>query len=147
MLVCLDAARRWPYYVVVCAHQIGVGGLLFAAAYYVISLFPVLGFFSVYFFRYSFVSDHFQYLASMGPLALVGAAISVLAGRLPERQATWRLIQTLCSCPVPLALSLEENRLSLLPCAAFLAFACVFNVAANCGISRSHIPVYGYAQK
>jgi cellulose synthase/poly-beta-1,6-N-acetylglucosamine synthase-like glycosyltransferase len=50
-------------------------GVFFAAAYYVISLFPVLGFFSVYFFRYSFVSDHFQYLASMGPLALAGAGI------------------------------------------------------------------------
>ena len=53
----------------------------FAAAYYVISLFPVLGFFSVYFFRYSFVSDHFQYLASMGPLALIGAGIATLLGR------------------------------------------------------------------
>ncbi len=50
--------------------------LFFTAAYYVVSLFPVLGFFSVYFFRYSFVSDHFQYLASMGPLALAGATIS-----------------------------------------------------------------------
>jgi protein O-mannosyl-transferase len=54
--------------------------LFFAAAYYVISLFPVLGFFSVYFFRYSFVSDHFQYLASMGPLALTGAGITSLLG-------------------------------------------------------------------
>ena len=34
----------------------------------------MLGLFSIYFFRYSFVSDHFQYLASMGPLALVAAA-------------------------------------------------------------------------
>src|ERR1700674_3020062 len=50
--------------------------IAFAAAYFVISLFPVLGFFSVYFFRYSFVSDHFQYLASMGPLALAGAGIT-----------------------------------------------------------------------
>jgi len=50
--------------------------VFFAATYYVVSLFPVLGFFSVYFFRYSFVSDHFQYLASMGPLALAGAAIT-----------------------------------------------------------------------
>jgi tetratricopeptide (TPR) repeat protein len=50
--------------------------VFFAAAYFVISLFPVLGFFSVYFFRYSFVSDHFQYLASMGPLALAGAGIT-----------------------------------------------------------------------
>ena len=45
----------------------------FAFAYFVITLFPVLDFFDVYFFRYSFVSDHFQYLASMGPLALAGA--------------------------------------------------------------------------
>ena len=58
--------------------------LLFAAAYYVVSLFPVLGFFTVFFFRYSFVSDHFQYLASMGPLALAGAGIATIAGRICE---------------------------------------------------------------
>jgi protein O-mannosyl-transferase len=58
--------------------------VFFAAAYYVVSLFPVLGFFSVFFFRYSFVSDHFQYLASMGPLALAGAGITVLVGRFCE---------------------------------------------------------------
>jgi hypothetical protein len=40
-----------------------------AAAYFVALLFPVLGIFSVYFFRYSFVGDHFQYLASIAPLA------------------------------------------------------------------------------
>jgi len=58
--------------------------LFFAAAYYVISLFPVLSFFTVFFFRYSFVSDHFQYLASMGPLALAGAGIATVVGRLCE---------------------------------------------------------------
>jgi tetratricopeptide (TPR) repeat protein len=57
--------------------------VFFAAAYYVVSLFPVLGFFSVYFFRYSFVSDHFQYLASMGPLALAGAGIVTGSRRFP----------------------------------------------------------------
>ena len=46
-----------------------------AAAYFVISLFPVLDFFDIYFFRYSFVGDHLQYLAAMGPLALIGATI------------------------------------------------------------------------
>src|SRR5437016_8294392 len=61
--------------------------LFFAAAYYVVSLFPVLGFFSVYFFRYSFVSDHFQYLASMGPLALAGAGIATFVGRFCETPA------------------------------------------------------------
>jgi len=58
--------------------------VFFAVAYYVVSLFPVLGFFNVYFFRYSFVSDHFQYLASMGPLALVGAGVTILVGRFCE---------------------------------------------------------------
>jgi tetratricopeptide (TPR) repeat protein len=58
--------------------------VFFAAAYYVVSLFPVLGFFSVYFFRYSFVSDHFQYLASMGPLALAGAGLVTFVGRFCE---------------------------------------------------------------
>ncbi len=55
-------------------------GLL--AAYFVALLFPVLGFFNVYFFRYSFVGDHFQYLASMGPLAVAGALVARFGGRM-----------------------------------------------------------------
>jgi Flp pilus assembly protein TadD len=52
--------------------------VFFAFAYFVISLFPVLNFFDVYFFRYSFVGDHFQYLASMGPIVLGAVAIVYL---------------------------------------------------------------------
>jgi tetratricopeptide (TPR) repeat protein len=37
------------------------GGLFFAG-----TLFPALGFFNIYPFQYSFVADHFQYLASLG---------------------------------------------------------------------------------
>lgn len=37
-------------------------------------LFPVLGFFNVYPFIYSFVADHFQYLACLAPFAAVAAA-------------------------------------------------------------------------
>jgi tetratricopeptide (TPR) repeat protein len=60
-----------------------------ALGYFVVSLFPVLGFFDVFFFRYSFVGDHFQYLASMGPLALVGAALAVAVERhLPNDDTT-----------------------------------------------------------
>ncbi|MBL9202105.1 MAG: tetratricopeptide repeat protein [Opitutaceae bacterium] len=57
-------------------------GATMAALYFGALLFPVLGFFSVYFFRYSFVGDHFQYLASMGPLALLGAGLGRLSPRL-----------------------------------------------------------------
>lgn len=60
----------------------------FCFGYFVALLFPVLGFFDVYFFRYSYVGDHFQYLASMGPIALAAAAIAKLfqfSGRTPQR--------------------------------------------------------------
>ena len=34
------------------------------------TLFPVLGFFNLYTFRYSLVADHYQYLASLGIITL-----------------------------------------------------------------------------
>ena len=41
--------------------------------------FPVLGFFNVYPFRFSFVADHFQYLACIAPIALfVGSTSTVV---------------------------------------------------------------------
>jgi len=43
---------------------------LAAFLFFAATLFPVLGFFNVYPFRYSFVADHFQYLACIGPIAL-----------------------------------------------------------------------------
>lgn len=64
-------------------HREGAGQPAFLGlGYFFVSLFPVLGLFDVFFFRYSFVGDHFQYLASMGPLVLAGAALDVLARRL-----------------------------------------------------------------
>ena len=62
--------------------------VFFAVAYFILSLFPVLSFFNVYFFRYSFVSDHFQYLAAMGPLALIGSGVAVAAASL-EKRSSW----------------------------------------------------------
>jgi tetratricopeptide (TPR) repeat protein len=59
-------------------------GPLAAWLFYVGSLFPVLGFFNVYPFLFSYVADHFQYLASIGFFAAVaGAAATFLsaAGR------------------------------------------------------------------
>lgn len=48
------------------------GALPFAcAAFYLITISPVLGLVSVYPMRFSFVADHFQYLASLGPIVLL----------------------------------------------------------------------------
>jgi len=50
-------------------------GIFMAFVYFLAALVPVLGLLNHYFLRYSFVGDHFQYLASIGPLALAGAGI------------------------------------------------------------------------
>jgi protein O-mannosyl-transferase len=101
----IDAANAVAYVPVIAA----VAGMLvlgwrrdgvlrpvfFAAAYYLVMLFPVLGFFDVYFFRYSFVADHFQFLAGMGPLALAGAGLTV-AWRHSRQPALRRAIPAVC---------------------------------------------------
>ena len=50
-------------------------GLEVATVYYVATLSPLLGFIMLYTFRYSFVADHYQYVASIGPIALIAAWI------------------------------------------------------------------------
>jgi len=49
--------------------------LFFAFAYFLVALLPALGLVNMGFFRHSFVADHFQYLADVGPLALAGAGV------------------------------------------------------------------------
>jgi len=56
-------------------------GVEVAALFYVATLVPMLGFFMLYTFRYSFVADHYQYVASIGPLALAAAGISTALSR------------------------------------------------------------------
>lgn len=62
-------------------------GPLAAALYYGALLFPALGFFNLYFMRYSYVQDHFQYLASLGPFALFGAGLAQACAAAVKRGA------------------------------------------------------------
>jgi len=57
-----------------------VAALLFAG-----TLLPALGFIDIYPMRYSFVADHFQYLASIAPIALVAAGGAQLSTRFAAR--------------------------------------------------------------
>jgi tetratricopeptide (TPR) repeat protein len=61
-------------------HRLGRGPLV-AALFFWGTLFPALGFVDVYPMRYSFVADHFQYLASVGLIALGAAALYRLCNR------------------------------------------------------------------
>jgi len=79
----------WQY-----LYPLGVGALVFlmwrlrhrtrapfaALAFFILTAAPALGFVNVYPFRYSFVADHFQYLASLGVIAFAAAGL----GRLGE---------------------------------------------------------------
>lgn len=56
-------------------------GPLAAMLFFIGTLFPVLGFFNVYPFRFSFVADHFQYLASLGVITLTSAGVAILLDR------------------------------------------------------------------
>ncbi|HUB67598.1 MAG TPA: tetratricopeptide repeat protein [Candidatus Methylacidiphilales bacterium] len=60
-LIWLSRRRRGP-----------LAGFLFFAG----TLFPALGFFNVYPFRYSFVADHFQYLACLGIIVPCAAGLT-----------------------------------------------------------------------
>jgi len=52
---------------------------LAAVLFFAGTLFPALGFVNVYPFIYSFVADHFQYLASLGIIVLISAGVATLA--------------------------------------------------------------------
>ncbi|HLX68371.1 MAG TPA: tetratricopeptide repeat protein [Verrucomicrobiae bacterium] len=66
--------------------------MLVALVYFLALLFPVLSFFNVYFFRYSLVADHFQYLASIGPITLAAAGIDKLFRFSKDRPPFWKPI-------------------------------------------------------
>ena len=55
---------------------------------YILLLLPSLGFLNIYFFIYSFVADHWQYLACMGIITPCASGIVLLAGRL-KRWRAW----------------------------------------------------------
>ena len=58
------------------------GFLVFAG-----TLFPALGFFNVFPFIYSYVADHFQYLAALGIIVPASAGLALAAGRLTDGAA------------------------------------------------------------
>ena len=63
-----------------CRHRAPLAALLLFAG----TLFPVLGFVNVYPFVFSYVADHFQYLASLAIFALAAAGLCAGLSRLPR---------------------------------------------------------------
>lgn len=97
-----EVAVTWGWSLGLLGWLVALGGLwwwrarsrapLVAAVFFAGSLFPVLGFFNVYPFVFSYVADHWQYLPCLGLIALVteGAATGLRSriGRLAGRSRT-----------------------------------------------------------
>ncbi len=64
----------------------GARGPLAALLFFIGTLFPALGFVNVYPFKYSFVADHFQYLACVGPIVAASVGIHTIFHWLGERR-------------------------------------------------------------
>ena len=70
LLVCLYAASK----------SIGRGPLV-AMLVFTVTLFPAIGFLNVFPHRFSFVADHFQYLASIAIITMIAAVVSYIGNR------------------------------------------------------------------
>jgi tetratricopeptide (TPR) repeat protein len=108
----VDTAVRWQYLfpagivaviVLLWLFRKRIGrGALAGVLFYLVTLFPALGFFNVYPMRFSFVADHFSYLADIGIFALAGATVQSLSSRcgsrcrVPVLAGAWVLI-ALCA--------------------------------------------------
>lgn len=91
----VDAAVWWQYLFPVAALLVAATlvwlsprwrGPLAGFLFFAVTLFPALGYFNVYPFLYSFVADHFQYLACLGVIVPCAAGMARLARFfLPEK--------------------------------------------------------------
>jgi len=90
----LDPSQWWQWCFPVAAALLGAWlfagrrvtgcGPIVAALYYAGTLIPALGFFDVYPMRFSFVANHFAYLATIGPIALATSVAVQGVARLPR---------------------------------------------------------------
>jgi tetratricopeptide (TPR) repeat protein len=93
----LDQSVWWQYTFLLGVIVVAVGlwrlsrrqrGPLTAFLFFAGTLFPALGFFNVYPFIYSYVADHFQYLASLGIIVPIAYGLTLGAERIP-RDVRW----------------------------------------------------------
>ncbi|MCJ7525357.1 MAG: tetratricopeptide repeat protein [Candidatus Aminicenantes bacterium] len=68
---------------------------LVAVFFFLCSIFPALGFFNVYPMQFSYVADHFQYLASIGIIALVIVCLKNTLSKLKLNKFQYVLMMTL----------------------------------------------------
>jgi tetratricopeptide (TPR) repeat protein len=99
LLVILWSLRRWS--------RAPLAGVLI----YILLLLPSLGFLNIYFFVYSFVADHWQYLACVGIIAPCASGIVLLAARSKRWQALLEPATMLLMGGVLFVLTWQQSRM------------------------------------
>lgn len=84
--------------------------VLAALGYFALMIAPVAGLLNIFYFRYSYVADHYQYIAVVAPIALACAAGATLAARAPRLQAT---LVALAAAVVVLLAAASRDRSSM----------------------------------
>ena len=88
----VDSAVWWQYLFPISVLGLAVGlwlltrrrrGMLAGFLFFAGTLFPALGFFNVFPFIYSYVADHFQYLATLGILVPLACGLAIAHERTP----------------------------------------------------------------
>ncbi len=90
----IDATNPFAYFWLLAGLALGVAvyfgrrlagrSIEVAGLFFVATLGPILGFLMLYTFRYTYVADHYQYIACIGPIALVSAGIYRLCDSFPR---------------------------------------------------------------
>src|SRR5437762_205787 len=78
---------------------------------YIFLLLPSLGFLNIFFFIYSFVADHWQYLACLGLITPCASGIVLLAGQLESWQAWLERGTTLLLAGVLFLVTWQQSRM------------------------------------
>jgi tetratricopeptide (TPR) repeat protein len=86
-------------------------GLLAGVLIYIVLLLPTLGFLNQYAFIYSFVTDHWQYLACLGIITPCASGIVLLAGKLKRWRAWLEPGTTLLLGGVLFLLTWQQSRM------------------------------------
>jgi len=113
-------------------------GPLATLLFFVGSLFPVLGFFNVFPFIFSFVANHFQYLSSLGIIVGASAGIALTLARMPK-WARWAG-QALCIAMLGVlgALTWQQSRTYRDP---QTLYATTLNKNPECWMCRNNLGI------
>ena len=79
--------------------------------YFVVMLFPVAGFISQYAFRFSFVADHWVYLAAIGPLVSAAAGVVSLSSLFRKRTGVPRSLLPVIVAAILAVMTFYQARL------------------------------------